>query len=126
MAFYECVLLIKSQLTEEEVSSVLERFQGLVTSKEGVVHHIQKMGKRRLSYELKKERRADYAIFYVEMKSTTDIAEFDRQARLDERVIKSMVVRREKLLLPSTDPSTSSSEERGESSTKTVSEGEAV
>ncbi|MHB1286254.1 MAG: 30S ribosomal protein S6 [Leptospirales bacterium] len=125
MAFYECVLLIKSQLTEEEVGSVLERFQGLVTSKDGTVHHIQKLGKRRLSYELKKERRADYAIFYIEMKNTTDIAEFDRQARLDERVIKSMVVRREKLVLPSLESAGSSSEERGEH-TRTVSEGEAV
>lgn len=125
MAFYECVLLIKSQLSEEEVATVLERFSGLVTSKEGTVHHIQKMGKRRLSYELKKERRADYAIFYIEMKNTTDIAEFDRQARLDERVIKSMVVRKEKLLLPSLEPSVPFSEERGES-TRSSFGGEAI
>lgn len=54
MAFYECVLLIKSNLSDEEIASVLAKFQNLVVSREGTVHHVQKMGKRRLSYELKK------------------------------------------------------------------------
>lgn len=100
MAFYECVLLIKSNLSDEDVAAVIGKFQNLVVSREGTVHHIQKMGKRRLSYELKKERRADYVVLFIEFQKSEDIAEFDRQARLDERIIKTMVVRRPKLVLP--------------------------
>lgn len=126
MAFYECVLLIKSQLSDEEAAAVLDRFLKQVAQSGGTVHHVQKLGKKRLSYELKKERRADYVILYLEMKNTSDIADIDRLARLDERVIKSMIVRKEKLVLPSTTASSEERpEERGESA-KGAGEGEAV
>jgi|UniRef100_A0A7C3QWH9 small subunit ribosomal protein S6 len=122
MAFYECVLLIKSNLSDEDVTAVIGKFQNLVVSREGTVHHVQKMGKRRLSYELKKERRADYVVLFIEFQKSEDIAEFDRQARLDERIIKSMVVRRPKLVLPAVEGAT---EERVETS-RVTKEGEAV
>jgi small subunit ribosomal protein S6 len=122
MAFYECVLLIKSQLSDEEAAAVLDRFQKQVDQLGGTVHHVQKLGKKRLSYELKKERRADYVILYLELKNTTDVAEIDRLARLDERVIKSMIVRKDKLVLPA---SSAASEERGGEPAKSG-EGEAV
>ncbi len=126
MAFYECVLLIKSQLSDEEAATVLDRFLKQVVQSGGTVHHVQKLGKKRLSYELKKERRADYVILYLEMKNTSDIADIDRLARLDERVIKSMIVRKEKLVLPATNVSSEERpEERGESA-KGSGEGEAV
>ena len=122
MAFYECVLLIKSNLSDEEIASVLGKFQNLVVSREGTVHHVQKMGKRRLSYELKKERRAEYVGFFTEFQKSEDIAEFDRQARLDERIIKTMVVRKNKLVLPSSE---GTGEEKSEHA-RPVREGEAV
>ncbi|MHB1925802.1 MAG: 30S ribosomal protein S6 [Leptospirillum sp.] len=122
MAFYECVLLIKSNLSDEDVAAVIGKFQNLVVSREGTVHHVQKMGKRRLSYELKKERRADYAVLFIEFQKSEDIAEFDRQARLDERIIKNMVVRRPKLVLPAAE---GAAEERAETS-RVTKEGEAV
>jgi len=122
MAFYECVLLIKSNLSDEDVATVLGKFQNLVVSREGTVHHVQKMGKRRLSYELKKERRADYVVLYIEFQRSEDIAEFDRQARLDERIIKAMVVRRPKLVLPAVE---GPAEEKTETA-RVTKEGEAV
>ena len=122
MAFYECVLLIKSNLSDEDVATVLGKFQNLVVSREGTVHHVQKMGKRRLSYELKKERRADYVVLFIEFQRSEDIAEFDRQARLDERIIKAMVVRRPKLVLPAVEAPV---EEKTETP-RVTKEGEAV
>ncbi|MCL4461370.1 MAG: 30S ribosomal protein S6 [Nitrospirae bacterium] len=122
MAFYECVFLIKSNLSDEDIAAVLGKFQNLVASREGTVHHVQKMGKRRLSYELKKERRAEYVVFFVEFQKSEDVAEFDRQARLDERIIKTMVVRKAKLVLPVTE---GAGEEKSDHS-KVTKEGEAV
>ena len=80
------------------------------------------MGKRRLSYELKKERRADYVVLFIEFQKSEDIAEFDRQARLDERIIKNMVVRRPKLVLPAVE---GAADDRAESP-RVAKEGEAV
>ncbi|MHB1756038.1 MAG: 30S ribosomal protein S6 [Leptospirillum sp.] len=104
-AFYECVLLLKSQLTDEESALTVSRFTNLIESKSGVVHHIQKMGRKRMAYELNKEKRAEYVILYLELQNPSDISELDRQARIDERVVKSMIVRKEKLNFPKSDSS---------------------
>jgi len=104
-AFYECVLLLKSQLTDEESSATVSRFTTLIESKSGTVHHIQKLGRKRMAYELNKEKRAEYVILYLELKNPSDIAELDRQSRIDERVVKSMIVRKEKLNFPKSESS---------------------
>jgi len=104
-AFYECVLLLKSQLTDEESAAAVSRFTSLVESKSGTVHHVQKLGRKRMAYELNKEKRAEYVILYIELKNPADISELDRQARIDERVVKSMIVRKEKLVFPKSESS---------------------
>ena len=103
MNFYECVLLLKSSLTEEESAVVIGKFQKIVEDKKGTVHAIQRLGKKRMAYELKKERKADYVILYLALPNASDELEVDRTARLDERVIKSMIVKRKSLVLPTTD-----------------------
>ncbi len=103
MNFYECVLLLKSSLTEEESAAVIGKFQKIVEDKKGTVHAIQRLGKKRMAYELKKERKADYVILYLALPNASDELEVDRTARLDERVIKSMIVKRKSLVLPTTD-----------------------
>jgi small subunit ribosomal protein S6 len=103
MNFYECVLLLKSTLTEEESSTVIGKFQKIVEDKKGTVHATQRLGKKRMAYELKKERKADYVILYIALPNASDELEIDRTARLDERVLKSMIVKRKALVLPTTD-----------------------
>ncbi|MEC4683182.1 MAG: 30S ribosomal protein S6 [Nitrospirota bacterium] len=103
MNFYECVLLLKSSLTEEESAAVIGKFQKIVEDKKGTVHAIQRLGKKRMAYELKKERKADYVILYLALPNASDELEVDRTARLDERVLKSMIVKRKSLVLPTTD-----------------------
>ena len=104
-AFYECVLLLKSQLTDEESAATVSRFTTLIESRSGTVHNIQKLGRKRMAYELNKEKRAEYVILYLELQTPSDISELDRQARLDERVVKSMIVRKEKLSFPKSESS---------------------
>lgn len=103
MNFYECVLLLKSSLTEEESAAVIGKFQKIVEDKKGTVHAIQRLGKKRMAYELKKERKADYVILYLALPNASDELEVDRTARLDERILKSMIVKRKSLVLPTTD-----------------------
>ena len=103
MNFYECVLLLKSSLTEEESVAVIGKFQKIVEDRKGTIHLTQRLGKKRLAYELRKERKADYVILYMELPNASDEIEVDRMARLDERVLKSMIVKRKKLVLPSTE-----------------------
>jgi len=128
MNFYECVLLLKSSLTEEESLAVIGKFQKIVEDKKGTVHATQRLGKKRLAYELKKERKADYVILYIEFPNAADELEIDRTARLDERILKSMVVRRKKLVLPTSEAPSEESprEDHIHESMMDAGEGEAI
>lgn len=103
MNFYECVLLLKPTLSEEESSSVVGKFEKIVVERNGTVHAIQHLGKKKLAYELKKERKAEYVILYIELPNASDELELERSARLDERVLKSMILKRKKLVIPPTE-----------------------
>ena len=108
MNFYECVLLLKPTLTDEEAQATISRYEKIVEDKGGRLHATQRLGKKRLAYELRKEKKADYVILYAEFKSPADQLELERVARLDERIIKSMNLRRKTLVVPSMDSSAES------------------
>ena len=103
MNFYECVLLLKPTLSDEESAGVVGKFEKIVGDRSGTVHAIQRLGKKKLGYELKKERKAQYVILYIELPNASDELELERAARLDERVLKSMVLKRKKLVVPPTE-----------------------
>ena len=121
MNYYECVLLLKPSLTEEESNSVVAKFEKIVTDRKGVVHSTQRLGKKKLAYELRKERKAEYVILYIELPNSSDEIEIERAARLDERVIKNMVIKRKKLVIPSVEGH-SENISGGEASSEGVSE----
>ncbi len=105
MHFYECVLLLKPTLTDEEAQATVARYEKIVEDKGGRLHATQRLGKKRLAYELRKEKKADYVILYAEFKNPADQIELERVARLDERIIKSMNLRRKTLVVPPMDSS---------------------
>ncbi len=128
MYFYECVLLLKPTLSDEEAQGVVSRYEKIVEEKGGRLHATQRLGKKRLAYELRKEKKADYVILYAEFKSPSDQLEIERVARLDERVIKSMILRRKTLVVPSMDSSSESAAHNTEAGAAFVGapEGEAI
>ena len=129
MYFYECVLLLKPTLSDEEAQATISRYEKIVEDKGGRLHATQRLGKKRLAYELRKEKKADYVILYAEFKNQSDKIELERVARLDERIIKSMNLRRKTLVLPtvesSSDSTSGSSGAEGEMAPHDV-EGEAI
>ena len=108
MYFYECVLLLKPTLSDEEAQATISRYEKIVEDKGGRLHATQRLGKKRLAYELRKEKKADYVILYAEFKNPSDQIELERVARLDERIIKSMNLRRKTLVLPTVESSSDS------------------
>jgi ribosomal protein S6 len=54
------------------------------------------MGKRKLAYEVRGERKGIYFIHYLEGDGTT-VAEAERHCRLDETIMKFMTVKQTKL-----------------------------
>ncbi len=90
---YESVIIINPSLEEEGVKSLIQRFSDLINT-DGKVESVEEMGKRKLAYEVKKNKEGYYVLINFEAKPEL-IAELERNYRITDEVIKFIVVKKE-------------------------------
>ena len=88
---YESVIIINPSVDEEKVKSLVDRFSELI-NKNGKVEKVDTLGKKKLAYEVKKNREGIYVVFYFEAEPSL-IAELERNYRITDEVIKFIVVK---------------------------------
>ena len=91
---YESVVIINPNITEEAMKALESKITGLI-NQNGKVESVENMGKKRLAYEIKKNREAFYVIINFEAKPDS-IAELERNYRITDDVLKFIVVKKEK------------------------------
>ena len=90
---YESIIIISPVVEEEGIKSLITKFSDLINS-EGKVESVEEMGKRKLAYEVKKNKEGYYVLFNFEAKPEL-IAELERNYRITDEVIKFIVVKKE-------------------------------
>ena len=90
---YESIIIIGQNVEEEVIKGLITRFTDLINT-EGKVTEVTEMGKRRLAYEIGKNKEAYYVLFTFEAKSEL-IAELERNYRITDEIIKFIVVRKD-------------------------------
>ena len=88
---YESVIIINPSLDEEKVKGLIDKFLGLI-NKHGKVDRVDTLGKKKLAYEIKKNKEGIYVVIYFEAEPTL-IAELERNYRITDEVIKFIVIR---------------------------------
>ena len=89
---YDVLLIVDPRLTEEDVAQLSTRLQAGFAALGGEVVTIENWGKRRLSFELLKQREGQYLLFQVKATPAT-VREYERQLRLNESVLRFMTTR---------------------------------
>lgn len=90
---YECIILVLPNITEEQQREIEDKYTNLI-KQNGKFESSENLGKRKLAYEVKKNKEGIYIQFYFESDATF-ITELERQFRIDDNVMKFMVVKRE-------------------------------
>ena len=90
---YESVIIIDPNCTEEAIKALEDKFTGLI-NENGKVESVENMGKKKLAYEIKKNKEATYLLFNFEAKPSS-IAELERNYRITDEILKFIVVRKE-------------------------------
>lgn len=90
---YESIIIISQDVEEEGIKALITRFTDLINT-EGKVSEVTEMGKRKLAYEIGKNKEAFYVLFTFEAKPEL-IAELERNYRITDEIIKFIVVRKE-------------------------------
>ncbi len=90
---YESVIIINPNLESESIKALIEKFSNLINNN-GKVNSVEEVGKKKLAYEIKKNKEGYYIIFKFESKPDA-IAELERMYRITDEVIKFIVVKEE-------------------------------
>lgn len=88
---YESVIIINPTVEEEGMKNLIKKFTDLINT-EGKVDKVDELGKRKLAYEVKKNKEGYYVVFNFEAQPTL-IAELERNYRITDNVIKFIVIK---------------------------------
>ena len=89
---YETLLILDPRLNEEEVAALLTKVQETLKTLGGEIGKAESWGKRRLAYDMRKQREGTYAVLESKAEPAV-IKEFERQLKLNEQVLRYFTTR---------------------------------
>lgn len=84
---YENLVILNAALTDEESVALLTQLGDTVKGLGAEVTKVENWGKRRLAYDIAKQREGTYAVFELSAEPSM-IKEFERQLKLNENVLR--------------------------------------
>jgi len=91
---YEIMFIIKAELDEKSVKDTEKAMEKVLTDMKAKIVNTKEMGQRKLAYPIKKQVRGYYFVLNVEATKEA-IKEFDRKIKLDENVLRHLIIREE-------------------------------
>lgn len=92
---YEMMFILSPMLTEDKRKKVLGELDDLLKSKDADVFHTDDWGKREIAYRIKRFEDGYYMIYYFVLPERKDLHEIDEHLRLDQDVLRHLIIRRE-------------------------------
>src|SRR5581483_8219863 len=92
MTDYEVTYILRPSLEETEVEARANAIGEIVKGQGGEVTSVERLGKKRLAYEIADSREGNYVV--MQFKSGAAVSkELERQLKLHEDVLRALVVR---------------------------------
>jgi len=89
---YELMFIVRPDMPEEEQDKLIATLEAAITSSGGALKKIERMGKRRLAYTVRRFFEGVYLLLTVEGSGGL-VHELERRLRVTEQVIKFLTVR---------------------------------
>ena len=89
---YEVMFIVRPDVAEEDTDKLIAGFTATVTAGGGVVKTVEKMGRRKLAYMVRKFNDGNYVLLTIEADGA-GVLELERRLRVTEPVIKFITVR---------------------------------
>jgi small subunit ribosomal protein S6 len=89
---YELMFIVRPDMTDEDLDKLISTLQAVVPTAGGSILRIDKMGKRRLAYTVRRFHDGIYVLLVVEGGGAV-MHELERRLRVTEPVIKFLTVR---------------------------------
>lgn len=94
MRSYEVVFITKPTLEEAAQTAVVDKFTGLIQAQGGTVESVERLGKRRLAYEIDGFQDGDYTLIHFKGENAVP-HELERVLKITDEVIRHLVVKKD-------------------------------
>ena len=84
---YESVVILNAALEDAQIENTLNRIEEIINTGGGEVTDVEKWGRKRLAYPIKKSKSGYYAVYRFKAKPNL-ISDLERMYRLDESIIR--------------------------------------
>lgn len=92
MSLYECVLIARNDVTQQQVEGIADGIASQLESEGGSMKKREYWGLRGLAYRIKKNRKGHYMLLGLDAKPAS-VNEIERQLRLNEDILRFMTLR---------------------------------
>ena len=88
---YEMMFIVKTTIDEAAVKTTAQNLKSIITSMKGEIIEEKDLGQKKLAYPINKEITGFY--YVVDFNADNElITELDRKAKIDENVIRHMII----------------------------------
>jgi small subunit ribosomal protein S6 len=88
---YETVIVVDAMIPDESIASEFDAVAKLIES-QGKMVKLDRWGKRKLAYTIRKRTHGEYAVFYYESESGALAAELEKRLRINENVLRWLTI----------------------------------
>ena len=89
---YEITFIVRPDLDEAGVKKTFDEMKKVLTDKKATIVEEKSLGQKELAYEINKYRTGYYYFILTESDNKT-IKEFDRVARINEKLLRHLIVK---------------------------------
>ena len=91
---YEIMFIVRADIDEKTTKDTVTAFEKVLKNMKAKIVSTKDMGQKKLAYPINKQVRGAYYLFNVEATAEA-VKEFDRKARIDENILRHIVIREE-------------------------------
>ena len=91
---YEIMFIVRADIDEKLQKETVKAAEKVLTNMKAKIVNTKDMGQKKLAYPINKQQRGNYYVFNVEA-SAEAVKEFDRKAKIDENILRHIVIREE-------------------------------
>lgn len=91
---YEIMFIVKSDLEEKELKDASKVYESFLKSVKASSVNLKDLGSKKFAHPIKKEVRGNYFLINTECNTDT-IKELDRRMKIDEKVLRHLIIREE-------------------------------
>lgn len=95
MTKYEIMFIVRPDVDEETRKNVVAALEKTLTDSKSTITLSKELGQKEFAYEIKKMKSGYYYLYNIETSASDATKEFERVARIDENVVRHLVLKLE-------------------------------